>query len=207
MNKPTPSTATELVVIDKKNEESHLAIVDQAQEQRIARILELSDHLPTFIEDTKQRIRRSMNEVIEAGKLLIEEKEAFHNRCGKYGAWTKYFNHHFPNIPMRTANHWMTVASKAILAISEGEPMANVERKVMSQMELFPTKEYQAIEGEATVPQMTNHLTAVNYFSKWVKPISEQKMKLTDAQKLQLRADFKPVYDFLTELFNDQTNE
>lgn len=193
-------------------------ITTLAPTERTARILTLANDALTGVEDCRQRIRRSTEEALECGRLLLEERAHVQDTLG-HGAWGPYFEAHFANVVSeRHARHWMKQAKTAIAELpSDSQP--NELRNQVLTLGLFPPKQHTvtgtasrgASEATATIrtvagpvvtlPKHSTHLGLINRFSAWATWLrQETKGRLDSAQAKQLLKDFEPIEQFIEQL-------
>ncbi len=173
-----------------------------SQIERHDKIIELAKSALANAADTKAKGRLSVEQAIECGRLLIEEKLRLKD-AGKRTKWSDYFSTVYSEyLPIRTATGWMKLASKGGNA-----SIQNTVRAGMLALEIFPAKihakpDENVKNGE--LPIFTNAASVVNKFAAWRLKFGERVKagSLTDEQANMLRIQFQPIIDFLAQLQN-----
>lgn len=113
---------------------------------RTKQILDLAHGLIAGAEEVRARIRRSVTDMKECGRLLTEEKAAVHKEFGPK-AWEGYFDATFSKTFSRTrAFEWMKMARVKSVESTNGSPVVALTGLVNAQAErpqiqVFPTTE------------------------------------------------------------------
>lgn len=104
-------------------------------QERTKQILALANGLLAEAEEVKQRIRRSVADMKECGRLLSEEKAAVHKEFGPK-AWEGYFDATFSKVFSRTrAYEWMKMARVKSVESTNQSPVTTTTGLMNAQPE------------------------------------------------------------------------
>lgn len=127
------------------------------------------------------------------GKLL-----QIREMVGK-GNWLLWLEANWTELSVRTAQLWMLIAHSNEGATCVDELNADSVRKFMHRF--VPDKQRPELDGDRTLPKHTHHLSVANTWMKWKRELEVKKLTVP---KEELRRDFKPMYDWLCDLFEGE---
>jgi hypothetical protein len=169
--------------------------IDESRKQQI---ITLAARAMTKAAQTRESAKFSVETALECGALLLAEKAAIEERYKRQrGFWTEYFNAHFAkHVSFTTAWRWMKMAK---LAAEKKTPFENIQRIGVLSLGIMPTKVHPKVPGNRPVPRFPSHLSFINRFDSWLRAFAPAHPgnALTDAERAQLKADFRPVIDFV----------
>jgi hypothetical protein len=168
--------------------------IDSSRRQQIIRLAKEATKGATM---TRRRAKMSIDSALECGRLLLEEKQAIQDRFKRQrGFWTEYFDTHFAkHVAASTARKWMQMAN---IAIDQKTPTDNVTRIGFLTLGIMPAKVHPSIPGNRPVRRFPSHLSFINRFDVWLRAFvpAHPAATMTEAERQQLKADFRPVLDF-----------
>jgi hypothetical protein len=180
-----------------KNEQIEQLRDDTIVRGRQDRIIHLAKKASAYAGQTRKRARASIQAAIDCGKLLLEEKAMIEEKYQRTrGFWVQYFDTTFArHLDIRTGQRWMNLARHVI----EGKiPEENIMRIGVLSLGMMPSKIHPDLAGDHHIGRIQSHLFFVNRFDVWRRSFQEGHAPgaLTDGERQQLKADFRPVIDF-----------
>lgn len=163
---------------------------------RRSRIIALATSAQYGAKDVRDRQRRCIEEAIECGRLLLDEK---HLNASK-GKWADYFQIHFGSvISDRTGRLWMALARKH--ADNPALPEPNLMRNGILALDLMPEKVHPTQPKELTIVIRNNHMAPIMRVEAWIRQFDGQSRSMKSAAYLrQLCKDFSKVSAFINRL-------
>lgn len=180
---------------DEQIEELRAGTIVRGRQQSIIRLAKQAN---SYAGQTRKRARASIQAAIDCGKLLLDEKAMIETKYERTrGFWIQHFDATFArHLDIRTGQRWMNLARHVI----EGKiPEANILRIGVLSLGMMPAKIHPELPGDHHVGRIQSHLFFVNRFDVWRRSFQEghNPGALTDGERQQLKADFRPVIDFL----------
>lgn len=129
---------------------NHITSADRQQ-----RIIELAALVQQNAERAKRHIRLTIEQAVQLGRLLIEEKQTARAAGSSWGVWfgVRYSRH----LSERTARHYAELARRA----DQNLPEPNMRRVGMLALELMPQKHHPTFTDNPRVIIKCNHMAAV----------------------------------------------
>jgi hypothetical protein len=178
------------------------------------KIIALGTELAAGITDTRSRMKLSIEQATELGRLLNREMSIITKELGR-GYWTSYYEIQFNAvIPWSSGRRYMRMAKGLVLsehsasgdnkALYESEirqDSTNAERIGIFALDFVP-KKTAVVSGDKPAKKIRSHLSFIAGFRQWFEWFKKTNDYKTapKGQIEQLRTDFKEVIEFCKTL-------
>ena len=135
----------------------------------------------------------ALDKALQCGKRLLLLKE----NVG-HGNWLTFLEANWPELPSRTAQEYMKIASDNPNAHRGADLKFDSIRK--HRYAAVPKKEHPKQDGDLKFSKPEHHTTVVNELARFFQRIDAGQ---ADVDEDELRKDFRPAYDRLKQLYGD----